>query len=278
MSYHEPLSGCAIAISTSESPDMQLFGLTDEHLRDAMAEIARHLLAFGARLVYGGDLRAHGFSELLFELAARYRRNVGGKNVRPSAVNYLAWPIHIRIPAPDLAALSADLLGTAELIYLGLDGQRIDPRRRRRLKQREATDAEWARGLSAMRRVMRRQTRARILLGGRIDQFKGTMPGIAEEALLSLKASQPIFLVGGFGGCARDIAETLRLVEPSPSISRAWIGRDQFEVFQPSDINGRNGLTAEDNSTLARTVHIDQAIILILKGLLSIIGSEPRNP
>jgi hypothetical protein len=68
MSYREALSQRVIAISTSESPDMRALGLSEEHLRDAMAEIARHLLALGARLVYAGDLRAHGFSELLFEL------------------------------------------------------------------------------------------------------------------------------------------------------------------------------------------------------------------
>ena len=57
MSYQEPLSQKAIAVAISDSPDMAGLGLAPEHLRDAMAEIARHLLALGARLVYGGDLR-----------------------------------------------------------------------------------------------------------------------------------------------------------------------------------------------------------------------------
>lgn len=68
MSYEEVLGQQVIAISISESPDMPALGLSDGHLRDAMVEIARHLLALGARLVYGGDLRQYGFSELLFEL------------------------------------------------------------------------------------------------------------------------------------------------------------------------------------------------------------------
>jgi H+/gluconate symporter-like permease len=75
MTYREVLSQRVIAISTSESPDMPVLGLTDEHLRDAMAEIARHLLALGARLAYGGDLRAYGFTDLLFELVARHSRD-----------------------------------------------------------------------------------------------------------------------------------------------------------------------------------------------------------
>ena len=47
----------AIGISVSESPDMRALGLSDGHLRDAMAEIALHLLASGNSLTYGGDLR-----------------------------------------------------------------------------------------------------------------------------------------------------------------------------------------------------------------------------
>jgi hypothetical protein len=33
-----------VAISISESPDMGILGLATEHLDDAMAEIARHIL------------------------------------------------------------------------------------------------------------------------------------------------------------------------------------------------------------------------------------------
>jgi hypothetical protein len=52
-----PLAGMRIGISISESPDMAVLGLGPEHLEDAMSEIARRLLACGASLVYGGDLR-----------------------------------------------------------------------------------------------------------------------------------------------------------------------------------------------------------------------------
>jgi hypothetical protein len=84
MSYQEVLGKQAVAISTSESPDMPALGLSDEHLRDAMAEIARHLLALGARLIYGGDLRSGGFSRLLFELVARHHRDADeGDNRNP---------------------------------------------------------------------------------------------------------------------------------------------------------------------------------------------------
>src|SRR4051794_16706688 len=99
MTYQEPLSQKAVAIAVSESPDMAELGLAPEHLRDAMAEIARHLLAMGARLIYGGDLRTNGFTELLFELVARHRRDADVGDVRPAVVNYLAWPTYVTKPS-----------------------------------------------------------------------------------------------------------------------------------------------------------------------------------
>ena len=63
----------AVGISVSESPDLRVLGLSDGHLRDAMAEIALLLLASGKSLAYGGDLRQHGFTQLLAELVGRHR-------------------------------------------------------------------------------------------------------------------------------------------------------------------------------------------------------------
>jgi len=63
----------SVGVSISESSDLQALGLSDGHLRDAMAEIALQLLASGISLAYGGDLRLHGFTEFLSELVDRYR-------------------------------------------------------------------------------------------------------------------------------------------------------------------------------------------------------------
>lgn len=271
MSYREALSQHAIAISTSESPDMDSLGLSNEHLRDAMAEIARHLLALGARLIYGGDLREQGFSKLLFELVARYGRDSDDGDIRPSVANYLAWPVHIRMAVADLAKFNADLEGTAKLNLVALDGTLLSFDERQRMPQSHVTDSEWAVGLTAMRHTMRKLTHARIVLGGRVEQYKGVMPGIAEESLLSLHAQQPLYLMGGFGGCARDIAETLGLVQLLSVPRPDWPGRVEFKAFTVADLN--NGLTAEQNATLARTPHVDQAITLILTGLLRLAAS-----
>ena len=124
---------------------------------------------------------------------------------------------------------------------------------------------KWSVGLTAMRELMREQTDARLVLGGKLEGYKGAMPGIAEEALLAMKAKQPVFLVGGFGGCARDIAETLGIVDPWAGSRSTWEGRELFGDYTASDL--RNGLTAAENGQLAGTQHVDQAITLVMIGL-----------
>jgi hypothetical protein len=247
---------------------MQLLGLTDEHLRDAMAEIARHLLGLGARLAYGGDLRAYGFTELLFELVARHGRDADSGDERTSVVNYLAWPVHIREKAADLEKYVSELAGSAELIFLSLDGDRWTAAERFEAPQALPTEGEWTRGLTAMRKRMGSETHARIILGGRVEGYEGTVPGIAEEALLSLHSGQPLFIMGGFGGCARDLAETLGLLSRWVASRPMWNGREAFLPFKGTDL--RNGLTPEENAILARTPHVDQAVALILRGLLNL--------
>jgi hypothetical protein len=273
MTYQEPLSQKAVAIAVSESADMAALGLAPEHLRDAMAEIARHLLAMGARLVYGGDLRANGFTELLFELVARYRRDADVGDARPAIINYLAWPIVVSKPAAELRDLVNELTGLAELHFLGPTGVDLELSALDGGVGPSITDADWAVALTAMRGVLTRASDARIVLGGRIEGYKGRMPGIAEEALTALEATQPLFLLGGFGGCARDIAVVLRLL-PQPAKFALWTGQDEFQKFDCNAL--RNGLTREENATLVRTAHVDEAVALILRGLLR-LAKQPAG-
>lgn len=272
MSNPDAVRQHVVAVSTSESPDMAVLGLSDEHLCDAMAEIARHVLNFGSRLVYGGDLRQHGFSELLFEIAARHHPVDAGAEQHLGVTNYLAWPVHIGMSMGRIEATTEALAGTAKLVCMDLNGEPLSMRQRGQLESRQATEEEWSEGLTTMRRHMLANTDARIVLGGRIDEYKGAMPGIAEEALLSLQGGQPLFVIGGFGGCAMDIAESLQLVEQQASGSRVWPGREELDGFTAADLN--NGLSDNDNATLARTPHIDQAVALILRGLLKVTGTR----
>ena len=264
----------AVGISISESPDLGPLGLSTGHLRDAMAEVALHLLASGNSLAYGGDLRQHGFTELLFDLVGRYRdhpRHAGTIIV----TDYLAWPVHIRMTSNELAAFSANHETVARLVFLAGDGERLAWKQRLRLPTHEPDDEEWAKGLTAMRTVMRGDTGARIVLGGRIEGYKGAMPGIAEETFLSLEAGQPVFVLGGFGGCARDIAETMGIADRWVGSRDEWSGRGCFLSYTPDDFH--NGLSLEENAVLARTPHIREAVELVSRGLRRIASMRESH-
>ena len=299
MTTQENRSPKTIGISISDSPDMKMLGLGNGHLRDAMTEVATYLMSFGDDLAYGGDLRENGFTWTLFELASRYTRQPSalishsredrgltddsGRAARNDifishshddrefveqlrrVVNYLAWPVHIRMTNDKLVSLAGEVDNVAELKFLDMEGGPMTMERRREMPTSEPDDAMWAEGLTAMRRTMQGEIDARILLGGRVENYKGRMPGVAEEALLSLQSEQPVFLLGGFGGCTRDIAETLGLADTLAGSRPRWQGRPAFEDYGPESLN--NGLSVEENRVLARTAYIDQWLPLLLRGL-----------
>lgn len=246
---------------------MASLGLAEEHLRDAMAEIARHLLAMGAGLVYGGDLRTYGFSELLFELVSRHRRDLDG----PGIGSYLAWPVHRAKSAAELRALARKLDGIADLHCLDLRGNEIGLDELITSPTKVKSRGKWAQGLTAMRQVLTGVSDACVVLGGQVTRFKGRMPGVAEEALSTLQVGHPLYILGGFGGCARDIAEDLGLASKRVS-SEVWPGRDEFLPYETKSL--LNGLEATENETLARTVHVDEAVALMLRGLLRVADPE----
>lgn len=151
-----------VAISMSGNPDMAVLGFSDDHLREAVAEFAIYLLASGANLAYGGDLRSGGLTELLFELATRYRREDSGARV----IDYLAWPVHLRMKAADLDALAAELRGSHSLPSSdGMVGG-CQWKDRHAVPPHEPDDREWGTGLTAMRKTMRGETDVESCLAG----------------------------------------------------------------------------------------------------------------
>lgn len=263
-----------VAISASECPDIAAFGLSAGHLRDIVADLALQCLAADMDLVYGGDLRKNGLTRLLFELVMRYTRSQeAGQRAR--VMNHLAWPVHIGMSIEDIESLASELRGVAQLVLIGDDGTRMTLRARRAFPPRTPSAEEWMEGLAVMRNFQGARTDARVVLGGQVAGYKGRMPGVAEEALLSLRCGQPLYLIGGFGGAARDVAESLGLAERWAGSRHIWQGQEEFSDWSGHDLN--NGLSQEENHTLATTSFIGQAIVLVLRGLYRTRTAGDRN-
>lgn len=254
-----------IAISVSDSPDLALLGMGDRHLHRAMNGLATYLLSYGYHIAYGGDLRRGGFTEELFEIASRYDHQPTGSEPTPPVTDYLAWPVWTAIPQDELRELSNRLAGVARIVYLSRDGTELG---RLRYPSSPAKPPQVAAALTAMRVTMVHDAAARIVLGGRVTDYQGRMPGVAEEALISLQHHKPLYVLGGFGGCARDIAYAMRLADPiAGTVPPSWDRLDDFAPFGEGASQLNNGLDTPENSILAQTPYIQEAIALVLRGL-----------
>ena len=222
-----------IGISIYESPEMRFFGFTDGHLKDARAGFAIHLLASGANLAYGGDLRDDGLHPA---------------DLRP------------RVALPALQRESAacgQLLGLAcpcDHEDRGRSGAR---RRAARLCPAGPCRAGWTHEVlrkpsgRAVRRDGRRQVvrrpdshaRTHARPNGRSDSAGRQVGGLhghyarrCRGSAARHQAKQPVFLVGGFGGCARDIAETLEIAQRWAGLRNTWEGRKLFDGYAGNDL------------------------------------------
>lgn len=220
------LAGRTIALSISESDDIRRRGLFPANLDDALMEISRQLLVRGTALAYGGHLGSEGYTISLFDLV-RAHLNVSTLPPAERIVNYTGWPVpwatvpvkqrakyqnyvtYRRTPRPvDVGALDPAAF-VDEPTYFPADS----PARR----------YAWARGMSAMREQQSEETDARIVLGGKVgptltaqpdgskkvDWYHSRMPGVIEEALLTLKAKRPLYVCGAFGGAGALIVDLL---------------------------------------------------------------------
>ena len=92
----KPLSGKVVGISISDSPDLERLGFSNFHLKRTLIEISRHLLAQGATIAYGGDLRPDGFTLDLIEMVKVYNKQLTERGDK--ILNYLAWPLYLNAP------------------------------------------------------------------------------------------------------------------------------------------------------------------------------------
>lgn len=259
-----------IALSASESPDLDRLGLLDAHMRFTLGEIARAVLAGGGRLAYGGHLRPDGYTAFLVQELERQQQH---ENLIRLCI---AWPVHRRMSATELRTVDDERPLAARIIYLDLDGEQIDPMSERGEDPEPLTPDETARGLTAMRRFMNQRSHARVLLGGKRSGFTGRLPGLMEEALLALEARIPLYLAAGFGGATLDIAQALGLGDDwLPSVAaedmdeRLLAGRRLLAEIaaRPGWRMPANGLNDDENRRLASTHRPSEIAALVSLGV-----------
>lgn len=284
------LVGTSIGISISDSPELAKLGFSTAHQQDASVEFARFLLANGASLHYGGDLRQGGYTELFFSLANYYS---SPQQVQPLVHSYLAWPLHLDLTTKMRADFKRRVAFHAIELPTELDlapSEFLPP-------TTTANRYAWARSLTKMREQMEQVIHARILIGGAETKYAGALPGLLEEGLLALQNDKPTYLIGAFGGATQGIIEGLKATNSTriaalPSqlntLSQEVInyynsrhsGEQEglnFEHMQRflaayglDRLAANNGLSVAENERLFVTPHLMEMINLVLTGLVRI--------
>ncbi len=304
------LQGRAIALSISESDDLPRHGLLVDHLEAVLMEVSRHLLVRGASLAYGGHLGNEGYTARLFELVQAH--DASSKLPTFERVrNYVGWPLPFKtLPKATLAAFQA--MATYVRVARPAGIEHLEPATF--VEEPEfftpssaARRYAWARGMTTMREQQVADVQARVILGGkvgptlsaqpdggqRVTWYSGRIPGVIEEALLTLRAGQPLFVCGGFGGAAEVVADLLegrcrpeftwdyQKAAPFAEGMRQIYGQqgvlwenydEMVTFFRTVGVDGlalQNGLSVDENRELFRSRDPNRIVELLLMGRMS---------
>lgn len=240
-----------VGISISESQNIEEEGFGVSHLRDAMATMAQQLLHKGANIAYGGDITINSefnFLKLLLEVAQTYR--LDDLMTKDRIKNYAAGPVRKLMSPSEEIQLKSQITLVKTKPEFGYELKEIT-------LGDENSKRIWARELTAMRHQMNEDLDARIVMGGKMAGFKGMYPGILEEAALALQTKKPLYVIGMFGGAAREVIEYL--YGKKGEYSRL------FSKFSINKVN--HGLTAHESEVVQSSENLLDVVRLILKGL-----------
>ena len=261
---HDALRRTTLAISVSDSADLSRLGLTPAHCELAVAELARAVFVADGTMIYGGRLPG-GFTDILLDELRRYRDD------RDALIVCVPESEHRRLSDDDLARRADELHTSAKLVCLDPDGQPIDPYRRPPSTNRSADIAD---GLTAMRHYVTSISDARVLVGGKLRNYQGSLPGVMEEATIAIAAGQPVYVAGGFGGAAAAIADALYPVDAMWHPPDLPEGVDELTTAIAAIAAAvaahplaDDGLTATERAQLGATHRPGDISSLVVKGL-----------
>lgn len=223
-----------LTVAISESGDARRYGLDDALVTSLSDEIHLYLLLAGLKIAYGGalsgDFRQGGnFTLRLFELVRTYSglaEGVSAPPIRGAVMNVAPWPLRLNYGNEEWKLFDGDIAEYLEgpRPNLSAGDDTLFPRAGDKFDLKPDNPAKryaWACGLTAMRSTITDLSHARLVLGGKLTGFSGLVPGVVEEAWLSLAAGKPLYLAGGYGGAARAVCDLL-LGKPRDEFTDTW--------------------------------------------------------
>lgn len=215
------LEGRTVAVSVGNAPDRARLGYPQREVDRALLSICTALVRAGAEIAYAGHLDPEGYTFKIFRhLAGAY----AGSRETPFR-HFVPEPVARATRYGDLLAVLNEGRGVVRMeiacgdafipVRPGGGGIRLGD-------EVVSDDVQFERwfaavaprtppeGFATARRMMSARVEARVVMGGRMgvlsdpaDAYQGAMPGIVEEAIVTLEAGKPLVVLGAFGGAAR---------------------------------------------------------------------------
>jgi SLOG cluster2 len=190
---------------------------------------------------------------------------------------YLAWQEHRKLAKAEFDKQLEDLGLFGEIVCLDPAGKAVAWGDGRGANPEPVTDATTRRqALSALRAHMAQHENGRVVVGGKRTGFEGAMPGVLEEAITSVAKGQPLYVAGGFGGVAADIAMRIGMLDakwlpaladaPAPEVG-LFDGLDKLSMLAKDQGWPKNGLSDAENAQLAATHRPSEIAALVSLGL-----------
>jgi hypothetical protein len=298
-SEHNSLANVKIGISISDRNEdnfSKTHGHADQLVRLAQ-ELARHSLARSATLIYGGDLRPNGFTEFVLDEARILKERLQSTTFHIE--NHLAWPLYIedhkinawrakysKIMTTQEHSLPADVnAGISEDVFLAPNST--------------PNSYIWSRSLTNMRAISIDASTVRICAGGKASGYKGKMPGVLEEIMITLANKKPLFLLGGFDGIVGDVCKAILKKDTPNTLTENWqtsnnSGYKELQALSTthhhncnyddlvltlhnldiSELSANSGLSEQEYKKLMLTPYVDECVHTILKGLRILLGQN----
>ena len=298
LSQDRPVTGKTLGISMALADDLASIGLSPTHLESAVAEVSQMMLIGGGSLLYAGAPGTHvpDLTTAVMDTVSSYTTSVKAyarlegdheqHNIHPGHMFSLVVPCIVLNTLASIKRLSqvADHFArNASIVVLDKNGLKIEDFDD--LPPWQGDSNETAHALHQIRQALPQYCDARLLIGGKTqrksennpDGYIGNFPGIVEEALYTLRAAQPLYIAGGFGGAAALLARELELGPdlPVPAEALAEINecapyREAIDEIRRLLDSTPNGLNDNDRRRLATTQRASELGALTAKGLASL--------
>ncbi len=259
------LAGVRVAISVSESADLDRLGLSERHCRLVVAEVSRAVILAGGTVLYGGNLSEGGYTEIMLEEAKRFAE------LRPAVEVFLPASEHAGLTNEYLAGVERRMGLSARLRLVDESGRVakiVD-----RAPQERRVDTPIA--LTAMRKLVAAEADAYLIVGGRLANYAGSLPGVLEECIAAISARKPVYVAGGYGGAAAAVARQLLpgafagwLIEGYPAHGSEQSTTAPMKSLPVGDLSLISpGLSSEEVGQLARAHRPADIASLLIVGL-----------